>query len=331
MMKSGIPITEVLETLSLQTKSGTFGKILRHILRDIENGQTLAASLRKHPHAFDEFYVSMIEIGENAGTLEENLIFLSDQLTKSYALRKKIQGALLYPALVLVAMSIMGGIISFWLLPQLVDFFRAFKVELPLSSRILLAFANLMKYHAFSLLGGLFLFVSTVYLVTRLPFVKTKWHILILKLPLLGNLVSYHQLARFSRNLGTLLKSGVPVVQSLEITANTLSNLKFKSDMSEVSHELIKGQDIASVLGKKSFNEFPPLTVRMIGAGEKTGHLDEMLLYLADFYDEEIDQISKNLSNILEPVLLIIIGVGVGFVALAIISPIYGLIGSIRG
>ena len=160
--------------------------------------------------------------------------------------------------------------------------------------------------------------------------IKPIWHKIQLKFPLFGNLILYGQLARFARNFGIMLKSGVPVNSALKTTANTLSNLQFKNDLLLVNQSLVKGKPIGGTLDEYKFSEFPPLVSKMISVGEKTGKLEQTLLYLGDFYEDEIDNISKNLTTILEPILLITIGLVVGFVALAIISPIYELTGSIR-
>lgn len=330
MIKAGIPIAEALATLVDQSKSKTFRNVIEKVLSDIENGQTLAKSLGKHKQVFDQFYVSLIEVGEESGTLEENLEFLAKQLAKDYALRKKIQGAVLYPALVFFATFIMGGFIALFILPKLVDFFEAFEIELPITTKILLFMATTMRDYGI-LLAFCFLAISLLgYFAIQLPKVKPKWHSMVLVFPLFGELLAFGQLARFSRNLGVLLKSGVPITRSIEVTAHTLSNLKFQYDLLEVEKILSKGKNIGDALEQKKFSEFPPLVSKMISVGEKTGKLDETLLYLGDFYEDEIDNISKNLTTILEPILLISIGLVVGFVALAIISPIYELTGSIR-
>lgn len=330
MIKSGITISEALDTLSSQTTSGYFKKITDQVLSDIENGETFANALLKHPDIYDDFYISLIKIGEESGTLEENLEFLAKQLSKDYALRKKIQGAMLYPGIILTATLVMGLFISFFIMPKLLDLFNQFQTDLPFFTRILLAFATGLKnYGAFIFIGLLILsFIFSFSL--RIPAVRFTWHKTLLKMPLVGKLILYSQLANFSRNLGTLLKSGVPVISSLETTANTLSNVKFKSDLTRVAKEVTKGESISVALNKKRFNEFPPIVIKMIGVGEKTGKLDETLLYLGDFYEDEIDDISKNLSTVLEPILLIGIGLVVGFVALAVISPIYQLTGSLK-
>lgn len=330
MIKAGIPIDEALVTLVDQAKSKAFKKVIEKVLKDVENGQSLSKSLGKHPNAFNEFYISLIEVGEESGTLESNLDFLAKQMTKDYSLRKKIKGALFYPALVITATIVLGTFISFFILPKLVDFFDSFDVELPPTTKVLMYIAYVMKNYGLIIMSSLAGLIVLMIVLVRLRPVKYLWHKMMIKLPLFGKLIAYGQISRFSRNLGTLIQSGVPVTRSMEITANTLSNLKFKNDLFEVTKSLTKGKNIGKTLENKKFSEYPPIVSKMISIGEKTGKLDETLLYLGDFYEDEIDDMSKNLTTIIEPVLLIVIAAAVGFVALAIISPIYELTGSIR-
>jgi type IV pilus assembly protein PilC len=330
MVKAGIPIAEAIDTLIEQTDAPYFRSVQKSVLDDINNGKSMADSLKKFPKVFDQFYISLVEIGEESGTLEENLEFLAQQLSKDYNLRKKIQGAMMYPLIVLAATLIMGGFISFYVLPKLVEFFKSFDVELPFTTKILIVFANLMKNYGALIFVGLIVCIIGLRLVLNSKSIKPHWHSLILKLPLLGPLLLNGQLARFSRNLGTLVKSGVPIVRGLEITSDTISNLRFKNDLMTISKSLSKGKNIGETMKKGKYTEFPPLVSRMIAIGEKTGKLDESLLYLSSFYDDEVDDMSKNFSTILEPILLVTIGLVVGFIALSIISPIYQLTGSIR-
>lgn len=330
MIKAGIPISEALSTLSMQTKSDKFKKILNSILADVDNGQPLAKSLSKFPKVFDKFYVSLIEVSEASGSLDENLDFISKQLAKNYSLKKKIQTAMLYPTIILVAATVMGGFISLFVLPQLVNFFDAFEIELPLATKILLFVANAFKNYGVLIVFGFVGLIALFEFVINLPIVKPKWHSLTLKFPIMGKFISDTQLAQFSRNFGVLIKSGVPISKAIEVTAETLSNLRFKKDLLSIGLSLSQGKNISLAMANKRYNEFPPLVYKMIEVGEKTGKLDDSLLYLGDYYEEEIDNFSKNLTTILEPILLIVIGLVVGFVALAIITPIYQLTGSIR-
>lgn len=330
MLKSGFPIDEALAVLIDQPSSASLAAALKKISNNVSNGMSLGKAMGKHPRIFDAFYVSLVDVGEASGTLEENFEFLAIHLKKSYALKQKVQGALLYPGLVFVAAIVMSMFISLYVLPQLVNFFGAFEIELPVTTQILLGVATFMKN--FGVIFFLGLLASTLGLTAflQLPGIKPVWHSIILKFPLIGRLLQYNQLADFSRNLGILLKSGVPIDEAIQITASAMSNVQFKLAATGMKQSLTKGTELSRAMNNYQTNYFPPIVVKMIAVGEKTGKLEETLIYLSEFYEEEIETISKNMTTILEPILLLVIGAIVGFVALAIITPIYELTGSIR-
>jgi len=330
MLKSGIAIAEAVETLALQTKSNKFNEVLAEISKDIKNGQTLAKSLQKHSKIFDTFYVSLIEVGEQSGTLEESLNFLSNQQAKEYSLHKKIQGALLYPTIVIVAIIIVGIGMSLFVLPKLIDLFTSLDINLPITTRILLYFANLMKNHGILITLGFIIFLYLIRIFITLPFVKPKWDRIILSLPIFGELLQNQQLSSICRNLGVMLKSGLPITKSLEIQYIATNNFVFKDYIKRLQKSVDKGKEMGIELDTGNYSKFSPIAVKMIAVGEKTGKLDEVFLYLGDFFEEEVDNVAKNLSVVLEPIILLGVGLIVGFVALAIISPIYQLTGSIK-
>ena len=330
MTASGIPLAESLDTLEEQAKSGKFKKIIKSLAREVENGQSLEKALAKHKKVFGEFYISLIKVGESSGTLDKTLEFLAGQMSKDFALRKKVQAALFYPAIIFSAALIMGSFIAFFILPKLVEFFEAFDIELPLATRILLGVAYAFQNYGIVIAAASVLTIFLFVTFTRNRATKPIWHALLLSAPLIGNFTRYVQLARVTRNLGTLITSGIPLAEAVKTTAETMTNISYKKDMMRIKKELEDGKSISEALSAKRYKNFPPVAVKMIGVGERTGKLDETLLYLSDFFEEEIDNISKNLSTVIEPILLIAIGLGVGVVALAIISPIYELTGSIR-
>ena len=330
MVASGIPLAEALDTLAEQTKSKKLKKVIYELLKDVENGQALAKSMRKHEKVFGELYISLIEVGEKSGELEKTLDFLAGQMSKDYALRKKVQAAMLYPSIVFSATLLMGGFITVFILPKLITFFEDFEIELPITTKILLFIGNAMQNYGLIIFGALAIITVILVVLSRSPVIKPTLHRLILKTPLIGNFLGLAQITRFTRNLGTLLSSGVPVSEAVETTAYTLSNLSYRNEVLVLKKSIEKGKNISESLESHKHSNFPPVAVKMIGIGEKTGKLDDTLIYLSDFFEEEIDNISKNLSTIIEPVLLIGIGIAVAFVALAIISPIYELTGTIR-
>ncbi len=329
MVRAGVPLSESLSTVAEQA-TPELRKILNKVASDVENGQSLGKSFGKYPKIFDSLFVSLINAGEASGTLDGNLKYLSEQQNKDLILRKKILGALLYPSLVIGATIVMGVLLSWFVLPQLVDLFVSLEVTLPLSTKILLWLANLMRgYGVVVVLGMVALMVGLVFFMKIKP-IKRIFDGMSLKLPIVGKIILFGQLGLLSRNLGTLLASGLPVVEALKVTADTLDNLKFKEDLTEVRSRVGEGKTLFSSMTSKKYTEFSRLTLRMIEVGERSGKLEEMLIYLAEYYEDEIENVSKNLANLLEPVLLLFIGAVVAFVAMAIISPIYSLLGGIK-
>ena len=328
MLKAGITLDEGIETLIEQATNPYFKKVLREALKSIKNGQTLSEALGQHKNAFSHFYISLLKVSEKSGTLEENMKFLAEQLSKSYILKKKIQSAMLYPTLIITASFVIGGFISLFILPQLVEFFDSFEVELPISTKILLAVANFMKDSGFIFFGGIILALINLRALIAIQAVKKIWHKILLRIPIVGKIVKLSQLAKLSRNWGILLKSGVPISEALSVTSDTLSNLRFKEITLYLEKTIAGGENIHITLKQKKINEIPPIFVTMIKVGEKSGTLEESLLYLGDYYEDELDSLSNNLTTMMEPILLLAIGLGVGFIALAIVTPIYELTGS---
>ena len=329
LLKAGIPIVEAVDTVALQTQSPTLRDNLNNIKNSLSDGKSLSSSLRACPGQFDNYFICMVESGEKSGTLESNLEFLADQINKSYLTNKKIQSALTYPSFIVVAALIMGTFVSIFILPRLVDFFAAFGTDLPLPTKILLAVSTFMKNYGLVFFGSFFSVIVAFVGLYQLKPIRTIFHRLFLKLPIIGPLTVYGESSRFCRNLSTLTNSGLGLYESLTITASTLTNLKFQQDTLIIAKRIEEGITVHQALDDGHFSEFSQMVKKMVAIGEKTGNLSEMLAYLAAFYEEEVDNISKNLTTILEPVLLVSIGLIVGFLAIAIISPIYQLTGSI--
>lgn len=330
MIKSGITTSEAIEAITAQTKSAKFHTVLTEISKDIKNGQSLAKTLTKHPKIFDQVYISLVEVGEESGTLEESLGYLAKQQAREYSLRKKIQGALLYPAIVLISITFVGAGMSLFVLPKLVDLFSSLDVKLPITTKILLYFANLMKNHGVFIILGFIIGSILLRIFIKLSFVKPKWDRIILSFPVIGELLQNQQLASVCRNLGIMLKSGLPITKALEVERVACDNYVFQNYVKRLQASVDKGKGIGKELDEGNYSKFSPIAIKMIAVGEKTGNLDEVLIYLGDFFEEEVDNIAKNLSVVLEPIILLVIGLIVGFVALAIISPIYDLTGAIK-
>lgn len=330
MIKAGLPLRESVSEIREQAGSRKFKQVLDNVISHLDNGESLADSLSKHPAVFDELFVNLIKAGEASGTLEENLKYLIAQLEKNHDLKKMIKAALLYPILVLSSTFSLIGILAIYILPKLIPLFEGFDIELPLPTRILLWTIKVFQNYGLGIFILIIVLVLVFIFISRFRAVKNINHRIVLKLPIIGKLNRNVNLAYFSRTLGTLIRSGIPIIEAMNITADTLSNVIYQEQVKKSISRIQHGEEVASYLKTKP-KLFPPVFSRMINVGEKTGKLDDSLLYLAKFYEKEISDTARNLSTILEPILLIIVGLVVGFVAVSIIMPIYEITHGLSG
>ncbi|MDD3646952.1 MAG: type II secretion system F family protein [Candidatus Dojkabacteria bacterium] len=327
-LKAGLDIVEALDALAMQTTSKRLRDILGEIRKNVEGGQPLAESFMRYPKDFPSIFVDMIYSGERGGTLPENLEYLSIQLEKDYELKKKIKGALMYPGIIFFATIIVTLSLSIFVLPKITDLYDSFGDELPLVTSIVLGAMRILRNYWYLIIAGL-IGVSGLYTILgKIPVARKILDKVKLGLPVFGNLYVVSQISRLSRTLGTLVKSGVPIQAALESLESTANNLIYKDLIRKTSGHVGSGETLYSIL-KEYPKLIPPLASRMISLGEKTGNLESNLLYLGEFYEKELDGVVKNMATILEPILLIFVGLMVGLVAVAIIMPIYSLSGSI--
>lgn len=330
MLKSGIPLPESIQIMEKQTSRIVFKKLLFKLHQEIANGQPLHKALAQFPHVFDAFYVNLIKVAEESGSLEKNLDYLATHLKKQHEFAGKVKGALLYPSIVLGVAIITGIGLSVFVLPKLIDLFASLDTELPMSTKILLFFAQMMKDFGIFLFGGTIISFAFLRWAITTRFVKPHWHFLLLSLPVLGVFMQNIELASMFRNIGTMLGVGVHISTALNAQLETTTNMVYKNYLSEMKKGVEKGKSIDETLSKTNRKFMPLIAVRMIGVGEKTGKLDEIFVYLGDYFEDEVDDTSKNLSTILEPIILIVVGLIVAFIAISIIGPIYQFTGSVK-
>lgn len=327
-LKAGLTIVDALEMLYDQG-AGTMKKILGKVKDTVSSGKPFHEALAAYPKYFSPLYVSMVKTGELTGNLEDNLAHLADNLWKTHEIKQKVKSAMMYPSIVFIAIVGLGFAISIFVLPKILPLFKTMDVELPLPTKVLLFIANLFANYGLPIAVGFIAFVIFVAWLLRQNFVKPITHRIILVLPVVKTIVKNLNIARFTNTLSTLLSSGMTVDTSLQIIVDSTQNVLYKETIRSLIAEVQKGKRMASVLMYYP-TLFPPLTSRMIAMGEQTGSLGKTLQYLSEFYEEEIDSTMKNLGNILEPILLMVIGVIVGTVAIAILGPIYQITGSLR-
>ncbi len=329
MTESGLPLEKGLLALHAQARSQLMHRILHRMLTDVTSGEFLSTSLRKMPHIFDSMLVSLVEVGENSGTLTETLFRISEHLEKSRALVGKVRGALLYPIIVVCATGGITAYLLFVLLPQLTPLFKTLKVDIPWTTRVVVWVSEFAIANAIWIGLGLVLFIIGFALLMRLRPFRYAVHLVLLKLPIFGPLNRKVQITQFSRVVGTLVKSGITVVEAFQIASRSLSNLVYQKSLASIASELQGGESISSYL-ERHRALFPPFITQMITMGEETGKLDESFLFISTFSEREVDDTTKTLTTVLEPLLMLLIGGLVGFIAIAIITPIYSLTSGIR-
>jgi len=321
MTNAGIPLRDALAVIKEQTKNKRFGKMLDWIISEVENGQYLSVSLAAFPKVFDYLFVSLVRVGEESGRLSENLNYISIQLDRADSLRKKVRGALIYPIIILVGVFIVVGYLTFFTLPQLLPMFKSLKVTLPPTTQFLFDFSHFCTVNWPYILGVIVLLIIAFRLLLISKKVRYALHRAEITIPLFGPLLRSTQITRMSQVMGTLLAAGVDVVKALEITSESVNNLVFRRELKRVAGELqLQGKNIADCLNP---NYFPAFVVQMIRVGEKTGKLDDSFRYIAEFLTKEIDDMVNNMTTVIEPVLLLVMGFVVGFVAISVITPIY--------
>ncbi len=328
MLNAGLPLLSCLEILAKQTESQALKRVLGDVRNDVEGGLSLADALRKQPKTFDSLYVNMVEAGETGGALDVILQRLALYLEKTAALRRKIRGAMIYPAIVTAVAIIATAALLLFVIPVFAKIFAETGSELPGPTRFVIALSNILKIAAIPLLVGLIAGIAAIRRFHKTEAGARTLDPLILRLPIFGPLVRKTAIARFSRTLATLLSSGVPIIDGLEITAKTSGNWVVQEAILSARTSIKGGESISDPLTKTQV--FPPMVTQMIAIGEASGGLDEMLSKVADFYDAEVDQAVENLTTALEPLIMVTLGVVVGGLLVSMYLPIFKLAGTIK-
>jgi type IV pilus assembly protein PilC len=328
MINAGLPLVQALDILAKQTENKVLADVTRAVVFDVESGHTVADALGKHPNAFSDLYVNMVAAGEAGGILDTILIRLATFLEKSDALVRKVKGAMVYPAVIMSVAVIAIAVLLIFVIPTFQSMFASVNLELPLPTRIVIGLSNgLISYWwvILAAIGGLIFLFNRYYATSG-----GRLHIdrLMLRAPILGDILRKSAVSRFTRTLGTLISSGVSILDGLEITAKTAGNRVIHDAVMESRQSIAGGETIAGPLEKSKV--FPPMVISMIAVGEQTGGLDEMLTKIADFYDEEVDVAVSALLSLMEPMMIVILGVIVGGMVVAMYLPIFDMMNAVQ-
>jgi type IV pilus assembly protein PilC len=324
MINSGLPLVQALDILAMQSENPALKDVTRQVVFDVESGNTVADALRKHPKAFTELYVNMVAAGEAGGILDTILMRLAVFMEKNDALVRKVKGAMIYPGVIMSVAAIAITVLLVFVIPTFETMFASANIPLPLPTRIVIAASRFLKGYWYAVVAV----AVAAFVVLRRFYATSDGKLtidrLMLKAPVLGDVLRKSAVSRFTRTLGTLISSGVSILDGLEITAKTAGNRVIQDAIMESRASIAGGETIAAPLKKSQV--FPPMVISMIAVGEQTGGLDEMLSKIADFYDEEVDAAVSGLLALMEPVMIVFLGVVVGGMVVAMYLPIFDMV-----
>jgi type IV pilus assembly protein PilC len=328
MINAGLPLVQSLNILAQQTENKALRDVTRGVVYDVESGHTLADAFSKHPKAFTDLYVNMVAAGEAGGILDTILLRLATFLEKNDALMRKVKGAMVYPGVIITVAAAAIAILLIFVIPTFESMFSSAGMELPLPTRVVIGMSNLLigYWWAGLLAIGAMIFALRSYYATSNG--RKQIDGMLLRAPVLGDMLRKSAVSRFTRTLGTLVSSGVSILDGLEITAKTAGNRVIHDAVMESRHSIAGGETIAAPLEKSKV--FPPMVISMIAVGEQTGGLDEMLTKIADFYDEEVDVAVSALLSLMEPAMIVILGVIVGGMVIAMYLPIFDMMNAVQ-
>lgn len=327
MIGAGLPMVQCLDILSTQMENKELAKIVAQVKDGVQGGATLSEALARHPKIFDTLYTNMVEAGEVGGALDAILNRLAVYREKADQLIRKVKGAMIYPAvIVIVATGVTVGMLAF-IVPVFAKMFGGLNAELPVPTQVVLVISNFLQANFLYLTIGIIGLFSLLMWWKKTPSGALIWDKILLHVPVIGPLVRKSSVARFTRTLGTLLASGVSIIEALEITAKTAGNLVVANAINKSVLSIAEGDTITAPL--KETGVFPPMVTQMISVGEKTGGLDEMLNKIADFYDEEVDEAVTALTSVIEPIIIVFMGIVIGGILIAMYLPMFDIIGKI--
>ena len=327
LVAANIPLVQSLKILLKQITNPKFKVIISEVVEDVEGGGKLSDALAKHPRAFDDFFVNIVRSGETSGKLDEVLLYLADQMEKDYDLTSKIKGAMIYPIFITSALLVVGTIMMIFVVPKITQVLKESGAKIPFATKVLIGTSSFLVHYWWLIALILFGIIIAFRVYASTGFGRYSVDLFKIKVPIFGKLFQKIAIVRFARSLYTLISGGVTLTRGFKIVSDVVGNTVYKNLILETSKEVEGGNPIATVFMKSP--HIPPMVSQMLNVGEKTGKIDTILLKIADFYSREIDNLLRNLVTLIEPIVMIVMGAGVGLMVAAVILPMYNLASSV--
>jgi type IV pilus assembly protein PilC len=327
-LKVGVPITEAIRLLRSGTRSGAFRAALDDINEDLDDGESFSVAISHHPNVFNQLYVDMVRAAEYSGSLDRVLLQVAIYLQRQDTALKKLRSAMIYPAIIMTLAVVVCGVLIVVVLPNFVSLFREFDAELPLPTRVLIAVGAFAQTWRVQIVAAAVLFVLGAFIFLQSRAGRIFWDHALLRVPVLGTIVVFAIVERFTRTLATMLRAGIPISQTFDVASASAGNIRYKRGLESVRQRMVTGDGFSEPLAATGL--FAPMVIRMVRVGEETGTLDQSLEQIADFLAEEMDYKVRNMIALMEPALVIAVGAAVGFVAISVVLPMYGLLRAVH-
>lgn len=328
LIEARVPIVVSLSAINEQTTNKYFVKVIQEMINDIEDGMSFSGAMEKHKDVFSTLSINIIKAGEASGNLKKSVDYVAENIEKNYTLASRVKSALIYPALVLVVFFIIGFLVVSFIIPKLTGIIKEMNADIPWYTQVVITVGDFMSTYWWAVAIVIIAFVGAFFYYLNTEEGKTEWDQIKIKLPIVGPIFRFVYITRFAENLAVLLSGGIPIIRSLTIVSSVINNVVFENIFLAAAEEVKRGGNMSTVLRKNS--DIPPMVTHMVKIGEESGQIDSVLGHIARFYDQETEVMTKNLSTLLEPLLMIFIGIAVGFMAFAILMPIYNIAGQIK-
>lgn len=328
LIEARVPIVVSLSAIKEQTTNGYFVKVIQEMVGDIEDGMSFSGSMEKHKDVFSNLSINITKAGEASGNLKKSVDYVAENIERNYTLASRVKSALIYPALVLAVFFVIGFLVVSFIIPKLTGIIKEMNADVPWYTNVVITVGDFMAVYWWAIAIVIVAFIGAIFYYVNTEEGKTEWDQLKIKLPIVGPIFRYVYITRFAENLAVLLTGGIPIIRALTIVSSVINNVIYENIFLAAAEEVKRGGNMSTILRRSS--DIPPMVTHMVKIGEESGQIDAVLGHIAKFYNQETEVMTKNLSALLEPILMIFIGIAVGFMAFAILMPIYNIAGQIK-